>query len=182
MSDLNGLGHAPQGALLLQIPGGHRIAHHGHQAAGLHRRPAHHLGAVGDGAGEGALHVPAQLLPAAYTGHGRDIIPVPVEVQAAHDAGGMGAAVAGGVQQGDAHDRRLQPPVEGGAAAVFIGHDPAGGDPRLLDEQLHAAHHVRRGHIPLLGRRRSHHGGGDDYGVRVNLVQRRQVQVAELYR
>ena len=150
------------------------------KTARFHGGSAYQLGAVGDGTGDGTLNTATQIFLAAHAGHGGDITRIPVEVQAAHNSGGMSASVAGSIQQGNAQHGGLKPTVKGRAAAVFVGDDTAQLQTGFLREQFHAAQQVRGTDILLFGGWSAHHRGSYNDGVGVYRVNGCQAQVAEL--
>ena len=125
-----------------------RVARARDEASGLVRRGAQHVGGVADRPLGDHLEV-AVLGPVAAR-HRLDglVVIVGGEAERPHLAGGMGAAVAGGVDHQRAEHRRGHPAVAGGGGPVLGGD---GADDRLVDgvhEQLRAPARSRRGASP----------------------------------
>ena len=95
-----------------------------------------------------------------------------MQAHAPHHPGGVGPAVALGVQEGQAGKGGLNPAVHRGAGAVLVGDEPAQLHAGVvLPKQLHRADHGLGGEELLRRRRGPHQGDGQDNGVVLHLRQ-----------
>jgi len=93
---------------------------------------------------------------APHSGLSGDIAVHFVESHGAHGTGRMGPPVAWRVHHRDAHDRRLEPAVDGGQAAVLVGDQARYRFVQVLNEQLQSLDVVYRLQVLIPCRGRAH--------------------------